>query len=122
MESVNLDYYGVEKATNTEKTIMTMETFLNEYTPQRYRYPTMQRAFEEWLRCVPSAFDTEIYANEQLAMLTKWFRLTPEKADKIENVDNLYYKVISREFMDMYAYVATKKLIHSKEAPDAPVI
>lgn len=74
------------------------ESFINWYNAyERRRIPNIQRAFMDWLSCVPGPIDAEYRTYEQEELLVKW--LGQSSKDFTDDViGERYYYLIFREF------------------------
>lgn len=79
----------------------TCKAFMNWYSPyERRRTPNLQKAFQEWLMCLPSDLSVEYYTYKQAAKLAEW--MGAKTVNYTEDVvSQRYCAIIFREFNKM---------------------
>lgn len=97
LESLS-DDYGTEPKQQVESVVA---GFRHWYGPYEQRHtPSVQAAFGEWLRGLPSEMFVSPYYEDMRKMLTQWLGAT-EKEYEDDQISERYYQLIFREFQKL---------------------
>lgn len=96
----NSDYVNSPKATSVRAslTIIVNEfnNWLNPY--QRRQSATLQKAFYDFLMCVPGCIYVTIWNNEAIELMNQWRVVYPDTSEDDTEAVALFYALIFRNF------------------------
>lgn len=108
IDSIDAESYGKEPKNNKEKLQFLRDTFRDEYYDGNPNAQSMgeRRAFEEWIRGLPSSFNIDFYNTDILKLAKKNGTLRADASEKEEErvLENYWNYITNKTFIAFNKY------------------